>query len=180
MSRSVYFGPKFDQESVDKNLAARQQEVGFNIPWWFYDEVHSTVDNTYDEGEDNEDTGQQTGLRWTGPILIPALSVTRTEGQRQNRDVGIYTVDQVVMYLPYRQAVSAGFWPPPDTTNVHLKDRFLFDNYIWSPTSVVSRNLVGGNSRRRAMIALSAEQVKADELVNQVDFAHWATQVNNV
>jgi len=182
VTRSVYFGPKFEQESVDKNLALRQQEIGFNLPWWFYDEKNSTIDETYDEGEDNEDSGQTTGLRWTGPILIPVLSATRTQGQRENRDGGIYVVDQVVMYLPYQQAVSAGYLPAPDRApqGTHLRDRFLFDDFIWSPVSVVVRNLVGGNSRRRAIIALAAEQVKADELINQVDFAHWAQRVNNV
>jgi hypothetical protein len=182
VTRSVYFGPKFDQENVDRNLALRQQEIGFNIPWWFYDAVNSTVDETYNEGEENEDTGQTTGLRWTGPILIPVLSATRTEGQRENRDGGIYVVDQVVMYIPYQQGVSAGFLPPPDqgAQGVHLRDRFLFDNFIWSPVSVVTRNLVGGNSGRRAIIALAAEQVKGDELVGQVDFREWAQPVNNV
>lgn len=180
MKGGSYFDQRYEQESIDSGLADQTRESGLQIPWWFFDPGSSTLGEPYDEGSYDDPDPNQGGLRWSGPHIMPALSVTRTEGVRQDPDTGFYVVDQIVLYMPYRMAVSAGMLPPPDEVSTHLQDRFLFDNRIWKVGSMISRNLHGdGGTGSRTMILVAGTQATQDELVNSVDFQQWATPVED-
>lgn len=171
---SSIFGVKYEQNSIDFGIAERQYETGFTVPWWFFDQEHSRVDSVYDEG-----SFATAGRRWKGPFPMPLYSITRTEGRDSNADGGFYTVDKIMVWMSYRQAVNAGFLPAPDQTNEHLKDRFVFDNKVWSPDSIVSRNLLGGGGTR-SMVVIEATEVRADEMDNDDQFQKYATPTTPV
>jgi hypothetical protein len=164
---SDYFDPRFTQENIDDGIEAQQQETGVLVDWWFYDEKATIVDPTFDEGAD---TG---GRRWTGPFPMPVLQASRTEGEPVESDLGFYTIDLVTLVLGYRQAANSGLLPAVDVTNQHLRDRFVFDSRVWSPTSIQARNLLGGGGTRSTVIVRAA-QVKPDEMINDPDFQAFA------
>jgi hypothetical protein len=170
---SNYFGVRFEQESIDAGLAAQQEETGTTLFWWFFNPHASRVDPVYDEGS------MASGLRWQGPYPIAAYSATRTEGAKQMTDEGFYTVDTITVWLSYRQAANHGLLPEADRTNQHLKDRFVWDGKVWSPENIVSRNLLSGGGTR-AMIVVTAVEVKPEEMVNDVDFLRYSSGAHKV
>lgn len=162
-----YFDIRYEQESIDSGLAARQQETGTTVPWFFFDAARSHPDNIYGEG----------GRAWKGPYPMPIYSVTRTEGGRSDESgEGMYPVDSLVLWISYAQAEKAGLLPEVDKTSQHLKDRFIFDNEVWSPSSIVARNWLGGGGRR-SMIVVTATQVMPDEMEDdEPNFVEWGAQ----
>jgi len=164
----AYFDTKFEQESIDKGIAEQQQLTGVNVQWWFWDPETSRISNVYDE----DDPGAS--RMWKGPVLIPVLEASRTEGVLEDAGNGAYSVDMVTLVLGYRQATDAGLLPPVDEpSDVHLKDRFVWDNLVWNPSSIVARNLLG-NGGTRSTIIVRATQVHDDEMVNDDQFQKYA------
>lgn len=137
------------------------------MPWFFFDAKNSHPDPIYGEG----------GRAWKGPYPMPVYSVTRTEGSRNDQEgEGMYPVDSLTMWITYAQAQKAGLLPEVDKTHEHLKDRFVFDNEVWAPSSIVARNWLGGGGRR-SMIAVTATQIMSDEMdTDDVDFLKWAAE----
>lgn len=163
----IYFDPRFEQESIDRGVAAQQRETGVVVQWYFLDVKGSRVSNLYDEEVSDA------SFAWRGPYPIPVLQATRTEGSLEDAGEGGYVVDSVQMVLGYRQAVDAGLDPAPDKTKQRLKDRFVWDNKVWTPSSIVARNLLGGGGTR-SVIHVVATEVRDDELVNDTEFQRYA------
>lgn len=161
------FDPRFEQDSIDSGIEQQQQETGVIIQWWFWDPEGTGVDPIYDEPSL---TG---GRKYTGPFPMPVLTVTRVEGAMQDTGEGAYTVDSLNLTMGYRQAAAAGLLPEADQTNQHLKDRFVYDNEVWTPSSIVSRNLLGGGGTR-SLIHVTATQVRDDEMVDDPQFLKYA------
>jgi hypothetical protein len=168
---SEYFDPRFNQDNIDDGIEQQQQETGVIIGWYFYDEVHSIVSETFDEGGDTA----AGGLRWNGPFPLPVLQASRIEGEPYETDLGFYTMDSVTMIMGYRQATNSGLSPAPDVTNEHLRDRFVWEDRVWQPDNIQARNLLGGGGTR-ATIIIRATQVKPDEMNNDPDFQQWAEE----
>lgn len=164
----VYFDPRYEQESIDSGITSRQQEIGVTVDWFIWDPQDTQISNLYDE-----DTSEG-GRWWLGPYPIPVLQATRTEGSLEDAGEGGYTVDNVQLVLGYHQATAAGLVPPVDQTHSHLKDRFVWDGEVWNPSSIVARNLLGGTANRRAVILVTATQVRDDEMVNDPQFQRFA------
>lgn len=165
----VYFDSGYEQESIDAGIASRQQEVGVTVQWWFWDAKDSEVDDVYDEGIPGR------SLHWRGPFLLPVYQVHRVEGTAVDAGDGSYGVDNIQLVLGYAQATRAGLVPAVDRDRLrtHLKDRFIFDGKVWSPSSIVAHNKLGGRGTR-ATIIVEATEVRDDELVNDTQFAKYA------
>jgi hypothetical protein len=161
-----YFDARFEQESIDKGITDQQGEQGTTVPWFFFDPKDSHPDPIYGEG----------GRKWDGPYPMPVFSITRSTGGRNDQEgEGLYPVDSVVVWLGYGQAEKAGLLPVVDETHEHLKDRFVFDNEVWSPSSIVARNWLGQGARR-SMIVVTGTQVMPDEMDNDPDFLARAAE----
>lgn len=162
----VYFDPRYEQESIDKGIAAQQFETGVTVQWWMWDAQDSRISNIYDE-----DTSAG-GREWRGPVPVEVLQATRTEGSLEDAGEGAYAVDSATLVIGYKQAAKVGLLP--DKTREHLKDRFVWDGEVWSPSSLVARNLLGGTNNRRSVIMVAATQVRDDEMVNDPQFQRYA------
>lgn len=155
-----FFDPRYEQRSINKGIAEQQHETGQTIWWWFYDKLLSAPDPVYGEG----------GAKYTGPHPIPVLQYTRREGELGIAGgEGIYPVDSVTLSIGYQQAADAGLLPRVDDTHDHYRDRFVLEGKVYSPSLIISRNLLGGGGTR-SMIVIDATQVRADELENDIDF----------
>lgn len=161
------FDPRYEDDSIDSGIEAQQIETGIVVHWWFWDRANSGVDPVYDE------PSLAVGRKWIGPNPIPVLQATRVEGTLEDAGEGAYTVDNVNLVLGYRQAAESGLLPEADRTNQHLRDRFVWDGDVWAPSSIVSRNLLGGGGRR-STILIQASQVRDDELVDDPQFLAFA------
>lgn len=162
-----YFDPKFEQESIDRGIAQQQGETGVWVDWWFWDPKDSRISNVYDEDIPGA------SRHWRGPHPMPVLQASRTMGTMEDSGEGAYQVDMVSLVLGYHQALQRGL-SPVDFTAKHLKDRFVFEGKVWNPSSIVARNLLGGNDRRRSTVMVVATEVKPDELVNDDQFQRYA------
>lgn len=141
---------------------------GITVEWWLWDPIDSRIDSLYDEDAPGA------SRHWKGPLTLSVFSATRTEGPLEDNGDGAYTVDSVMLVMGYRQATDEGLVPPVDqNTDVHLKDRFVWDGVVWNPSSIVSRNLLGQGGTR-ATIIVHATQVRDDELVNDDQFQKYA------
>lgn len=137
------------------------------VEWYLWDPEDSRIDTLYDE--DMVDASRH----WKGPITLSVFTANRTEGALEDRGDGSYTVDNVTLVMGYRQATDEGLVPPVDQTNTHLKDRFVWDNEVWNPSSIVARNLLGQGGTR-ATIIVHATQVRDDEMLNDDQFQKYA------
>lgn len=162
-----YFDARFEQESVDRGITQQQAVQGITVEWWFWDPVNSRISNVYDEDIPGA------SRHWRGPLMLSVLSASRTEGALQDTGDGAYTVDNVTLVMGYRQATDEGLVPPVDETNVHLKDRFVWDGDVWNPSAIIARNLLGQGGTRSTII-VHATQVRDDEMVNDTQFQKYA------
>lgn len=162
-----FFDARYEQESIDKGLAQQQGVQGTTLPWFFFDKANSHPDPIYGEG----------GRKWDGPYPMPVFSISRTTGGRNDQEgEGMYPVDSLAMWLSYAQAEKAGLLPTVDETHDHLSDRFVFDNEVWTPSTIAARNWLGQGARR-SMIVVTATQIMGDEMeADEPDFLAWAAQ----
>lgn len=165
----VYFDSAFEQESIDKGIADRQHNFGVTVDWWFWDPKDSEIDDIYDEGIPGRT------LMWRGPFRLPVYQVHRVQGTAVDAGEGSYGVDNIQLVLGYAQATRAGLEPAVDfdKSRSHLKDRFVFDHKVWSPSSIVAHNKMGGRGTRSTII-VEATEIRDDELVNDVQFLKFS------
>lgn len=136
---------------------------GVSVPWYQYDATLSGSDSIYDEGSIT------VGRRWKEPVSVPCLLVTKDEGDQQMReDAGLYFVDRYRLVLSVRHLRDAGV--RVDDPHVLLNDRFIFDGHVYA---VDSFKRGGHLSSYEVVIGITGYQVKAEELVNDIDFQEY-------
>lgn len=162
----AYFDTEYEQDSINTGITRQQEETGVTVDWWFWDPRDSRVSNIYDEDVPGA------SRHWRGPYPMPVYQASRTEGTLEDTGDGAYVVDNVTLVIGYGQAYRHGLRPVVDRAQ-HLKDRFVWDGLVWSPSSIVARNLLGGRGTR-ATVLVQATQVRDDELVNDTQFQQYA------
>lgn len=178
MSRHRFDGAgRFDQRYeldgiFDGTQFELQQYEGQTIPWYVFDRESSRTDPVYDVGTDDAVGGR----RWKKPILLPVLTVIRTEGGYANTVEGSYVTDTVHVGVSVRQAERAGLQDLEDRPDSHLPDRFVWNGTVFSPTRIQERGLL---QNRFTVIGIDALEVNPEELVNDPDFMQYAQPPDN-
>lgn len=162
------FDQRYELDSIfDGTEYDLQQYEGQTIPWYVFDRETSRTDPVYDVGTDDV-TG---GRRWKKPILLPVLTVIRTEGAANTNQGGLYVSDTVHVGVSVRQAERAGLRALEDAPDRHLADRFVWNGTVFSPTRIQERGLL---QQRFTVIGIDALEVNPEELVNDPDFRQYA------
>lgn len=151
--------------------------VGYELEWWLYDQANSEVDPIYDVGAN---TG---GRRWEGPYHIPVINATLTQGMTVPNDRGFYNVDVLSITINMdiiegsRRSGGETIAIPelrylPTNPDAYLRDRIVFKNQVFSPRQVLPKGIITNDY---TLFGVECYQVMPEELVNDVQFAEYAT-----
>lgn len=162
MSRRV-FSPKYEVESIHRGIDRDLQRfAGTTIPWYRLDETATQGDDIYDYGE---------GRVWKDPVLIRVIDAVQVEGPEQTYEQGLFTRDRLNVTISLREVERVGFEEMITDHRSFLRDRILYDRLVWSPSQIkVSAEV----QQLGLLVAVTAEQVRGDELVNDPTFHKYA------
>ena len=152
--------------------------VGNKVEWWFYDSAHTVVDPIYDVGAN--DSG---GRRWVGPVVVPVVNSTITQGVTVQSDRGFYNTDVLSLTInidlieDHRNLYGKSAATYPNLTKMevnpdkYLRDRVVFRDEVWVITRILPMGLI---TDKYTMMHVDCNQVNPEELVNDSQFAHYA------
>ena len=158
--RNIYAGQDLDL----------QQQVGQTVPWYLYDTADTATDPIYDVGATPQ------GRRWYPPLLLPALSVVKLEGQQVRNDEGFYVTDILRVVFSPETARLVGLGDLILHPDIHDKDRIVYENKVFSINQVRIKGVVTAGY---AIGVADAVQVKSEELVNDPQFQTYIGQPND-
>jgi hypothetical protein len=154
-----------ETRSIMAGLRGYQSIAGDYLQYWRFDHEDSVEDPVYEEG-----TG--TGKKYFGPMTVPALHVIHTQGDNQaGSSQGFYTNDTLSATVSFQQFSRTGLQRADIRTNNYLRDRVVYDEKVFRLVQIMA---LGQIERQDLILAMSATQVKADELVDDPQFAAYA------
>lgn len=145
-----------------------QMPAGQWVSWWQFDETNSTKDAIYDTPTYLDPQGK----KYRRPIEIPCLTAEVFQGQTHHDDRGFYNIDRLHLTIDMR-TVWRLLPSLPANLDAHLKDRVVFRGQAYTPYQVWARGQV---SDHYTVLAVDLLQVKADEMVNDPQFAASLTR----
>lgn len=160
------FSVDWETSEIYKGLRDWQRWTGDEVAYFRFAYDQSTVDPVYGEA------AGPLGRVYFGPNIIPALHVIHIEGDNDNTVNGFYYNDRAHVTLSFDQLKRAGLDKMDLNTQNYLKDRFVYDTKVFRVTSV---QILGQIQKRDIIVAIDATQVKPDEMVNDLQFAQYAT-----
>lgn len=160
------FSVDYETSSIYRGLRDWQRWTGDSVYYYRFAYDQSTVDPVY--GEANSPLGKV----YFGPANVPALHVIHIEGDNDNSENGFYYNDRAHITLSFDQLKRLGLDRMDLSTSNYLKDRFVYDTKVFRVTSV---QVLGQIQQRDIIVAVDGTQVKPDEMVNDVQFAQYAT-----
>jgi len=158
-----------ETRSIEKGLRGYQGIAGDQILYYRFHRELSVEDPVYDEGA-------SVGRVFHGPFSVPVLHVVHRQGDdRAGGTQGFYTVDSLQVTAGFRQLARVGLSRTDVRTNGYLRDRIVYDEKVWAITQMLA---LGQVRRADLVVAISATQMKADELVDDAQFAAYAVDPN--
>lgn len=165
------FSVDFETSEIYKGLRDWQRWTGDFVYYFRFQYDQSSNDAVYGEAD------APMGRVYFGPNNVPALHVLHTEGENDNSEDGFYYNDNAHVTLSFDQLKRLGLTRMDIDTANYLKDRFVYDNKVFRVTKV---EIMGQIQQRDIIVSIDATQVKPDEMVNDLQFAMYATpQLNN-
>jgi len=163
------FSALHEIESVGEGVVNDLQEpMGQKVRWWVFSQAATEVDPVYDVGAN---TG--TGRMWEVPFEMSVVQATITQGPLFQNDRGFYTLDNLVLVVNatemYSKLPDMAYGP-----DAHLKDRVEYRSHVFTPTLIYPK---GHIQNHLVVVRIEAQEVKPEELVNDVQFNHVATPV---
>jgi len=163
----------FEHGSIDEGIVDELRDpVGTEVDWWLWDDAalaadyNQWVDPIYDVS--NQAEGQ--GRRWNEPFKLPVIMAQQLRGTNIMNERGFYTTDTLRLVIAVddvNRLLPAMITDP----SVHIKDRIVFHNTVFTPTRVMPRGLYKENY---AVITIDCNQVNGEELVNDPQFQDFA------
>jgi hypothetical protein len=165
--RSGRFNANYETTEMMASLRGRQHETGEMVQYYRYSHTDPAGEDLYDEA-----TGQ--GKTFIGPYRIPALHVIHSQGAAQDTPQGLYTVDNISLTCSFDSLRKMGFTDQDIDHGKYLVDRLVYDSSVFRVTSIAA---LGQIQNRDVIVSIECVQMKPDELVNDVQFAHWSQTV---
>lgn len=160
-----------ETRSIEEGLRGYQSVAGDVLEYWRFHRELSTMDAVYDEA-----TGY--GKVYHGPFTVPVLHVVHLQGDDlAGGDQGFYTDDTLTATAGFRMLARTGLTRLDIRTNQFLRDRLVYDEKVFRITRMTA---LGQIRRADLVVAIDATQVKADELVDDAQFAAWAVDPNAI
>jgi hypothetical protein len=159
------FSVKYETEEISKGLRGWEDGFGDLIEYWRFSRQLSQEGSIYDEGEGS-------GREYTGPYRLPVIHVNHVEGVQQHTDMGMYVNDAAHVTLTFKSFANVGFSKADLQTGKYLKDRFVYDTKVFRVTNV---QILGQIREEDIIVSIEATQVRDDELVDDAQWAQYAT-----
>lgn len=160
---SRLFSPKYEVNSIHDGIERDLQRfAGTRVLWYRFDEANNVTEDVYDYGY---------GAAWDAPIPIDVIDAVRIEGGHQVYEQGLYTRDRLKLVISWRELERRGFHNMMFDTQPYLKDRMVYDGFVFTPTEVLVQGQV---QEWNTIVTLNCIEVRADELVNDPTFATYA------
>lgn len=160
------FSINLERRSILSGITADlEHPVGQNVEWWRFDPTASESDDIYDVGS------IEGGRRWKNGFRMPAIRATIFHGVTMQNERGFYNTD--VLRLTVNMKDVERLLPGvPMTPDEFLRDRIVYRGQVFTPTRLYPRGLlIDGYT----VFTLDANQVNSEELVNDQQFAQYAS-----
>lgn len=166
-----------DYEAISMYEAMAEElggKVGIDVDWfrwqdWYLeDPTNNVVDDIYDVSS-SVDGG---GRRWMAPFKMPVIAAQMVRGGNQMNERGFYTTDTLRLVISAGEVKNRLPEILRNEPNQFIKDRILYRGQVFTPTRVNPR---GAFSFRWAVVTIDCNEVNAEELVNDEQFAKYAT-----
>ncbi|MGW3153720.1 hypothetical protein [Streptomyces sp. NPDC001089] len=158
------FGINAETTLIHRALRGWQNRTGDSVTYFRFQYAESDMHDVYDEA-----TG--VGKVFYGKWQLPALHVTHVESPNTDpRDSGLYVTDTLRVVLEFDQLVKFGLSDMDIKHGSFQRDRVAYDNALYAVQRV---NVLGQIRRRDVVVVIEAEQLHADELVNDPMFADY-------
>ena len=166
------FDADFELDLISEGITADlTNPAGSIAQWWRFDPVHSVSDPTYDV----EPVGA--GRVWIGPLTLPVIRASITQGTSTVNDRGFYNADvlHVTLNIDDLYAVSPELFSDKGIVkpNIDVADKYrmVWKDQVYRPNKTQQ---TGVFSERHTLITLDMFQLMGDELVNDVQFLRYA------
>lgn len=158
------FNPDFETDQMLGAMAGWAEVDGDWLNYFRFDPGRSAADDVYDEA-----TGD--GEKFLAPVRVQCLHVTHSDGAAEISDNGFYFNDDLDATIAFDAFTEAGMSMADLRTGNYLRDRVIYDRKVFRVKQLAVR---GQMQERDLVIALTAVQLKPDELVQDVMFRDWA------
>lgn len=164
------FNVDYEATSISRALRGRAGVVGDYVDYYRYDHSDPTGDNLYDEG-----TGA--GKVFKGPFRLRALHISHPQAPADDTPQGLYTVGNLHITCSFDALRKLGFTDMDTDNQKYLTDRVVYDGQVFRVTAL---GVLGQIQERDLIASMECVQVKPDELVNDVQFAHWSQPIPTI
>lgn len=147
-----------------KAMRGWRDVLGDFIDYYQFNSDATVLDPIYDEA-----TGQ--GRVYFPRVRIPVLHVVLIVGDNENTDMGFYFNDTLEISCAFDQFMGVVANHPDILTGDFLKDRIYYNQKIFRVIQIEPRGKI---QERPTIMAISATQLKPDELVDDQIFAQWS------
>lgn len=148
--------------------------VGVEVDWFRWqdqyleDNYRTVVDDIYDVSSSVPGEGR----RWMLPFKMPAVMAQMIRGGNQMNERGFYAVDTLRLVISAGEAKRMLPGLVGNEPNNHMKDRIVYRGQVFTPRQVNPRGSFG---YRWAVVTVDCAEVNSEELVNDPQFARWAS-----
>lgn len=139
------------------------------LDYFHLNQAASITDTVYDEVSTQ-------GYIYTGPARVPVLHVIHVQGENENGPIGFYYNDEIEAMVPFDLFIGAGMQLADIETGNFLKDRCIYRRKVFRITSLAIRGQI---QQRPTIVALSATQLKPDELIDSPQLAGYSETLTN-
>jgi len=145
--------------------------VGTKCDWYIWNPTGTVTDPIYDVGQDL--TNVYGGKVWTGPYKLPVVRAVIKQGSIKNSQAGYYGTDSLHLTLNAEdvERVASGVIGNPD---LQARGRIIWKGQVYRPYFVQQAGIV---AERYTLLIVECMQVMPDEMVNDPQFAAYASGV---
>ncbi len=157
-----FFTDRYELDRSFRDIRQEQEDHGTIVEWYFY--LGAEPDDTYDEG----------GRRWRGPVTVPVVSAVPVQGANVSNDSGLFVTDAITLRMSYRQITSVGIGPDISTDfESHYADRFVYRKHVYGIEAIRIDGHFDPDSHD-VMVRVEAGQLRPDELFDDVEFTAFS------
>lgn len=112
------------------------------------------------------------GRVYFSPIQLPCMHVTHIRGGDTYGELGGYYEDSLSATVAYRQFAESGLPFADIETGDYEYDRIVYDHKVFR---VINISVRGQIQQRDTVVAIDAQQLKPDMLIDDAQFAQYAS-----
>lgn len=159
------FNSDYETNRVFDAMQGWQRSYGDVLRYYRFDAAASQMDSVYDEAVG-------AGRQYKPPIAVPCQHVVHVQGENEYGEYGMYYNDTLTAFISFFSFTGVGLTYSDIETGNYLNDRVMYDRKIFR---VVQLRTQGQIQERDILITLTGSQLKPDELVDDPEFAAWAS-----